>query len=212
MDSSNGVSKSGSSLSINLSITEQLFTDTNSTTSATQRGKSSKSDQVNVGMDQIYKSLTILGDKIIAKLNELLKNTVPDGIASLKPEEHTAEATAQRIADGSTGLFAVYAKQHPELQGEDLLNKFMATIRGGIKKGYEDAAGTLESLGAFQFDGVKSGIEQTMQLVEEKLKAFEDDWRKKNLPSTSAGDSSTAANTTTQTDASTASTAANVVA
>ena len=56
----------------------------------------------------------------------------------------------------------------------------MKTIRGGIDSGYRDAAAVLGDIGAFEIDGVKSGIEETMRLVEEKLKAFEDNYRKQN--------------------------------
>lgn len=56
----------------------------------------------------------------------------------------------------------------------------MDTIRGGIKEGYNQAMGTLSDIGALQFDGVQSGIDQTMKLVDEKLKAFETQWRKDN--------------------------------
>lgn len=130
-------------------------------------------DQVSVGMDAIYKSLTILGDEIVKKLNDILKTDLPGGIESLQPEDHTPEKTAQRIVDGATAFFGVFARQNPKLEGEELLSKFMETIRGGIKTGYDQAAGILGDLGAFQFDGVQKGIEETMRLVEDKLKAFE---------------------------------------
>lgn len=135
-------------------------------------------DRSNVGMQDIYKSLTVLADNILSKLDEILKEDLPDGIASLKPEDHTPEATAQRIVDGTTALFAVYAKQNPEMEGEELIDSFMETIRGGIKQGYNEAAAILGDIGAFDIDGVQSGIEKTMLLVEEKLQAFESNLRK----------------------------------
>lgn len=144
------------------------------------KDKEAVNDSVSVGMKEVYKSLTVLADKVLAKLEEILKKDLPDGIASLKPEEHTPEATSQRIVDGTTALLAVYAKQHPELQGEELISSFMETIRGGIKTGYEDAMGILGSIGALDIGGVQAGIEETMKLVEEKLLAFEDQWRKDN--------------------------------
>lgn len=54
----------------------------------------------------------------------------------------------------------------------------MATIRKGIDEGYKQAASILGDLGAFEIDGIKSGIEETMRLVEEKLKAFEKSYGK----------------------------------
>jgi hypothetical protein len=134
-------------------------------------------DSVDVGLGKVYESLTVLADKIISRLDELLANELPEGIRSLDPAQHTSEATAQRIVDGSTALFGVYAQQNPELGEEELIDGFMETIRGGIEQGYQQAASLLGELGAFTIDGVQEGIEETMRLVEEKLKAFEDDYR-----------------------------------
>ena len=130
-------------------------------------------DQVDVSFGTLDKNLTITAQQIVEKLNELLKPVLPDGIASLKPEDTTPEATAERIVRGATAFFDVYAKQNPGLQGDELLNKFMQTIRGGIDAGYSDAYKTLEGLGAFQFEGVESGIQETKRLIEEKLQAYE---------------------------------------
>ena len=135
-------------------------------------------DTVDVDFDELYKSLQVKAQKVVDKLNEVLKAKLPDGIASLKPEEVTPEATADRIVSGATALFDAFAKSNPDLQGEELLKRFMDAVRSGVKQGYEDAAGTLEALGAFEFEGVKDGIEKTMQLIEEKLQIFEEQKRK----------------------------------
>lgn len=141
---------------------------------------STGTDYVDVGMKEVYKSLTVLADQVIAKLNEIMATELPDGVASLKPEEHTPEATAQRIADGVTALLPIYAEQHPELEGEELIKSFMETIRGGVKQGYDEAMGILDAIGALSIDGVSQGIEETMRLVEEKLKYFEDKYREEH--------------------------------
>ncbi|MBX7136986.1 MAG: DUF5610 domain-containing protein [Oligoflexia bacterium] len=133
---------------------------------------------VDVGVGSLEKSLVIKGQKIIEKLNQLLKAKLPDGIASLKPEEVTPDATADRIVKGATAFFDAYAKNHPELAGEDLISGFMALIRKGIDAGYEDAYNTLSGLGAFEFDGVEEGIKQTKGLIESKLVEFENLKRK----------------------------------
>ncbi|MBN8549981.1 MAG: DUF5610 domain-containing protein [Deltaproteobacteria bacterium] len=134
---------------------------------------SSSSDTSSASIDDLYKGLSISAQNIVDKLNELLKAKLPDGIQSLKPEEVTPEATAERIVSGVTGFFEVFAKQNPDLDPEELLAKFMSEVRKGVESGYNDAAKTLEDLGAFEFDGVKDGIEKTKSLIEEKLKAFE---------------------------------------
>jgi hypothetical protein len=139
---------------------------------------SNSQDQVNVGIDNLSKALSVKADKIISKLNELLKDKLPDGIQSLKPEDTTPEATSDRIVGGVTAFFDQFAKQNPDLSGEDLLKKFMDTVRSGIQSGYDDASQTLQDLGAFEFDGVKAGIDKTKDLIEKKLQAFETQKRK----------------------------------
>ncbi len=140
---------------------------------ATLGSSSASTDQVSVSFEDLYKGLSIAGKTVIDKLNEILKAKLPNGIQSLKPEDVTSEATADRIAMGATSFFHVFATQNSNLQGEELLNKFMETIRGGIKKGYDAASATLEGVGAYQFDGVKQGVDETMGLVEKKLQQFE---------------------------------------
>jgi len=128
---------------------------------------------VGIDFSDLYKSLSVSAQRIVDKLNEMLKASLPNGLQSLRPEEVTPEATAERIVSGVTGLFAAYAEQHPELDGKQLIESFMEKIRAGVKQGYEEAFGILQALGAFEFDGVQSGIEETMKLVEQKLADFE---------------------------------------
>jgi hypothetical protein len=146
----------------------------------TSRASTQTEDQVDVNLSDVYKSLTVLGDEVLNKLDEILGDKVPGGVRSLKPEEHTPEKTADRITSGVLALFPTFARQNPELTGEELLSKFMETIRGGISQGLNDAVNILDSIGAFGFDGVKDGIDQTMHLVQEKLQAFESQYRKDN--------------------------------
>lgn len=134
------------------------------------RGK----DSVDLSFDQLYKNLSITAKKVIDKLNELLKNELPDGIQSLNPEDHTAEKTADRIVSQVTGLFGAFSKQNPNLEPAELLSSFMEQVRSGVQKGYDEAFDILEGLGAFSFDDVKSGVEQTKVLIEQKLIQFED--------------------------------------
>jgi len=138
----------------------------------------SKQDSVQINFQDLYKSLTLTAKEIIDKLNELLKADLPDGLQSFKPADVTPEKTADRIVKQVTGLFGLYAKQNPDLEGEDLVNGFMDTIRGGVQKGYDEAFAILEGLGAFGFDDVQGGVERTKELIDEKLGLFEQELRK----------------------------------
>lgn len=133
----------------------------------------SATDSIDLNFQDLYKSLSITSKQIVDKLNEYLKADLPDGVQSLKPEDVTPEATADRIVSGATAFFDVFAKQNSDLSGEELLNKFLETIKAGISKGYDDATGILQDLGAFDVEGVKDGVEKTKSLIDEKLKAYE---------------------------------------
>lgn len=137
-----------------------------------------KGDEKSVGINSLPKALTLSAKEILAKLNELLKGSLPGGIESLKPEEVTPEKTAERIVSGIAGMFGAYAKSNKDMDPEELISSFMAAARKGVEQGYGEAFSTLEGLGAFEFGGVKEGVEKTKILIEEKLKAFETSLRK----------------------------------
>lgn len=141
------------------------------------QSNSSPEDRVDLDMKGIYKSLTVFADEVLKKLDELLKNDLPDGVRSLKPEDHTPEKTADRIVSGVLNLFDVYKNQNPEKEGEDLIKSFLSTVKGGIKQGHDDAMKVLGDIGALDFEGVEDGISKTMELVESKL----NDWEKNKL-------------------------------
>ncbi len=134
------------------------------------------SDAVSVDLSDVYKGLTVLGRKVVSKLDEILAESGAGPVSSLDPSEHTPEKTADRIVGGVLGMIEAYARQNPELEDEEMLNQFMGEVRKGIKQGYEEAVGILEAIGAFEIGGVKEGIEETMRLVEEKLQAFEKEY------------------------------------
>ena len=129
-------------------------------------------DAVSVQLDDVYKGLSVLGQEIVAKLDEILADKLPEGIKSLKPEEHTPEATADRIFEGVARLFQAFARGR-EGEGEAVVDEFMKAARAGVQEGYEDAVAILESIGAFEVEGIKEGVELTMKLLGEKLDAFE---------------------------------------
>ncbi|MFN8389234.1 MAG: DUF5610 domain-containing protein [Bdellovibrionota bacterium] len=156
--------------------------------SSNAAGGSSNQDAVSISVDDLYNSLTVFSKQVVDKLQEILKGQLPNGLQSLAPEDNTPEKTADRIVQGTTAFLPVFAKQHPDLQGEELLSEFMKTIRSGIEQGYGQAESTLTDIGAFKIDGVKDGIEKTKQLVEQGLQAFEDSYRKQNLTDSVAAD------------------------
>lgn len=107
----------------------------------------------------------------IDRINELLAPELgEDAIQQARPEDFTPEATAARIVSLSTGFFEAWQRQHPELEGDAALERFMDTIRGGFEKGFRDAERILQGLGVLGGD-IAAGVERTRELV---LKGYDD--------------------------------------
>lgn len=149
-----------------------------------------------VDINRLTQGLSVTADQVLQKLNELLAEKVPGGIQSLNRDDYTPERTASSVVDSITALYSNYVKSNPELSPEEALTRFMAAARSGVDTGYGDAAKTLEGIGAFQFDGVQSGIEKTKELIASKLNAFEEAQRKQ-LEQASTISNSAASSTST---------------
>lgn len=90
--------------------------------------------------------LSLTSKEIVDKINEQLKISLPEGVQSLKPEDVTPEATADRIVFGVTAFFDVYAKQKKNLSGDELVDSFVSEVTRGVGQGYEDAFKFLKEL------------------------------------------------------------------
>jgi hypothetical protein len=134
---------------------------------------------VEFSFDELYKSLSVAGQKMIDELNKILKDSVPNGIQSLDPQEMTPEKTAERIVNGVSGLFPGFADQNPELEGEELVDAFMKAVTRGVDQGYGEAVEILEGLGAFEFSGVKDSVEETRGFIDTKLAGLENSLRQR---------------------------------
>lgn len=62
-------------------------------------------DAVNINLGDSGKALSLTADEIVSRLNELLKDKLPDGLQSTRAEDNTPEATADRIFKSISGLF-----------------------------------------------------------------------------------------------------------
>jgi hypothetical protein len=116
----------------------------------------------------------LLFSSAINGINEALApqlgaNAIQNAAAS---QDNSAQATADRIVSGATGMYAAFKAQHPDETGDAALKDFMSTIRGGFEQGFGEAAGILGGLGVLDGD-ISAGINQTHDLVEQGFDAFE---------------------------------------
>lgn len=140
--------------------------------SSISENSSVTSTNVDLNFSDLYKSLTITSKQIVDKLNDILKNKLPNGLQSLKPEDVTPEASAENVVRGVTSMFTAFAKQNADLAPEELVKKFLEEAKKGVEQGYGDAKKVLQSLGALEIDGVENGISQTRELILQKLDKF----------------------------------------
>ena len=85
------------------------------------------------------------------------------------------EATADRIVAFSTNFFPLYAEQHPEMDEQQALTKFVDIISGGIDQGFEEAKEVLSGLNVLEGD-IATNIDKTYELVQQGLADFIDQY------------------------------------
>ena len=118
-------------------------------------------------------NLRITQDLLLSEVGKKLEAMFSEHgieLSDYKEVDMSADATAQRIFDFSTGMIEIYRQQNPDLSEEELVDQFEETIRGAVKQGYEEAVEILEGMGIW---GVaQDNAEQTMSLLDEKFDEF----------------------------------------
>jgi len=118
--------------------------------------------------------LALLYRSAIEGINEvLLPELGPNAIQNVAASgiDTSPEATADRIVSLSTAFFAGYAAQHPGKDPEKLATDFIALIRGGFEKGFNEAKDILNGLGVLKGD-IADGIQRTYELVQKGYDNF----------------------------------------
>ncbi|MDR2186674.1 MAG: DUF5610 domain-containing protein [Azonexus sp.] len=119
-------------------------------------------------------SMTLLYRSAIDRINDALAPQFgPNAIQSAIDSgvDTSAEATANRILQFSTAFFDRYAAQNPGKDPEQLATDFIALIRGGFEKGFNEAKSILSGLGVLN-GGIADGIQQTWDLVQKGYDDF----------------------------------------
>ncbi|XLZ72707.1 DUF5610 domain-containing protein [Massilia sp. SR12] len=116
--------------------------------------------------------LALVYKSAITSINEQLQADFgPDAIQNATGQDNSPEGTAGRIVSLSTAFFSAFQKQNSDLEGDEALNKFMDTIKGGIEKGFKEARDILQGLQVLNGD-IASNIDKTYELVMKGLDDF----------------------------------------
>ncbi|MDX1352739.1 MAG: DUF5610 domain-containing protein [Thiomicrorhabdus sp.] len=134
-------------------------------------------------------SLKITYQAAIEKINEILMADMPtpdEGEATPPINEETLKAqggmeywtpenTAKRIVDGATAFFNGFKTAHPELEGEELIDRFMDIVGGGLTQGFDEAKSILGDLNVLQGQ-ISDNIDTTYQLVQNGMNNFKNNF------------------------------------
>lgn len=99
--------------------------------------------------------------------------------------QYTPEATAQRITDFALSFFPMYSSQHKDQSFEQQANDYQKLVEGAIDSGFTEAGKILGDLPS----GVSDQIQQTHDLVWQKLSSFFDYIRQNSDKTREAADS-----------------------
>lgn len=136
--------------------------------------KSILDTQFNVSVGAKDKPMDLLYRTVIEALKEYVEPVLGEGAIENAFEsglDVSPEATAERIVSLSTNFIAAFQEQHPELEGEALVDRFLEVIGGGIEQGFSEARDILDGLGVLEGD-IASNIDKTYDLVQQGLEAF----------------------------------------
>lgn len=90
-------------------------------------------------------------------------------------EYWTPENTAKRIVEGATAFLGGFQAANPDLQGEELMTKFMDVVGGGLIQGFAEAKGFLGDLKVFE-GTVEQNYNATFELVQAGMEQFRKDF------------------------------------
>ena len=141
-------------------------------TKATQNAAILQSS-LDVSLQSKDQPLALLLKSAITGINDLLKSQYGDNaIQAAISQDNTPSGTADRIVSLSTGFYEAFKQQHPGEDANDVLTKFMDTIRGGFEQGAKEAQDILNGMGVLSGD-IASNIDKTLTLVRQGYDDFE---------------------------------------
>ena len=119
--------------------------------------------------------LSLVLSSAIDRINEFLAPELGDNAIQKAADsglDVSPEATAERIVSLATASYDAFVERHPKEDESAVLTKFIDIISSGIEAGFNEARDILEGLDVLD-GGIASNIDQTFDLVNEKLAAFD---------------------------------------
>ena len=115
--------------------------------------------------------LALLYKSTITSVNETLQEQPAANSPQATSQGNTPQGTAELILDQATSFYTAYKLQHGGVDDAATLAGFLASIRGGVGKGFQEARDILQGLNALSGE-VAGNIDQTYQLVQQGLNSF----------------------------------------
>ena len=150
---------------------------TDTAISSSQRAKmqlnvSILQESASISLQSENDPLALVYKSAINSINEHLQAEFgPDAIQNAAGQDNSPEGTAGRIVSLSTAFFGAFQQQHPELEGDAALTRFMDTIRGGAEQGFKEARDILQGLNVLGGD-IAANIDKTYELVMKGFDSF----------------------------------------
>ena len=130
--------------------------------------------------------LALLLKSALTGINEALRGQFGDNaIQNAMSQDNTPEGTAGRIVSLSTAFYGAYQKQHAGEDPDQMLSNFMATIKGGMEQGFQEARDILTGLSVLNGD-IAGNVDKTYTLVQKGYADFEAAQRGKAADAASA--------------------------
>ena len=119
--------------------------------------------------------LALVLSSAIERINEFLAPVLGENSIQKAADSRldaSPEAAAERIVGLSTVFYGEFKARHPGKDEETVLTNFVDNIYSSIKKGFAEARDILEGLDVLE-GGIANNIDQTFELIQEKLAVFE---------------------------------------
>lgn len=123
------------------------------------------------------KSMALLYRAAIEAINEELAPTMGEDAVQKNAEEgidYSPEATADRIVSFATQFFSVHQQQNQSMGFDEQVSSFMVKIGDAIDQGFKEASDILSGLKVLEGD-IADGVDQTYELIQQKLAQFAQD-------------------------------------